>query len=517
MPVNTAPEYMQLDPGDDVPSVRDRLSFIRGRKVLLIWPEDGTALTRKLDLVLLQREAKRRVIQLALVTHDEEVITHARELGISSFETVTQAERSRWKRGRNRVFMPRHHRPDDNPEPDDLMPVASRVRNKRKISRVRYWLTRVLVLGVLFGTLGSVAYLSVPSADVYLTPASETVTTETVIIADASVNDVDIENGIIPATILRANVQTVGTVSATGRRNSETAPAIGMITITNRSDQAVEIPEDTRVSTSSGEPVEFRTTRAASLPAREGAGVNVPIQAIAASDERAGNIGAGQINRVSGDLSEQIDVRNLSPTTGGSSQQQAIVTADDHDHLRGIVRGQLQTTAYTEMESRLSETQLIVIETLRISEERSDWTRFSHAVGAVSDTVSLDMRVVVTALAIDDRFARQVVFGRLSSQKPPNLILSTDSFLYSRGPVSDSSDDTVTFSASGEGLATARINAMQLQERLAGASLNDAARIIRQTVNLAEGSTPRVTVSPQWLNHLPLLPIRINVHTEPQP
>jgi hypothetical protein len=178
------------------------------------------------------------------------------------------------------------------------------------------------------------------------------------------------------------------------------------------------------------------------------------------------------------------------------------------------VRGQLQTTAYTEMESRLSDTQLVVIETLRITEQRSDWTRFSHSVGAVSDTVSLDMRVIVTALVVDDRFARQVVFGRLSSQKPPNLILRTDSFLYSRGPVSDSDRNTVTFSASGEGTATARINTNMLQARLAGTSSDDAEAILRQSVNLAEGSTPQIDIAPQWLNHLPFLPVRITIHTE---
>ena len=93
------PTYIQLDIGEDIASIRDRLSFIRGQRVLIIWPEKGTALTRKLDLVFIQREARRRVIQLALVTHDESVINHANELGISTFETIKDAEKSRWKRG----------------------------------------------------------------------------------------------------------------------------------------------------------------------------------------------------------------------------------------------------------------------------------------------------------------------------------------------------------------------------------------------------------------------------------
>src|SRR5690606_36369972 len=105
-----------------------RLSFMRGEHVLLIWPEEGTALTRKLDLVLLQREAMRRAIRMALVTHDATVIEYAQELNISTFETIGASERGRWKRGRAKVFTSRFQRPKDDPEPEDLMDVASRVR-----------------------------------------------------------------------------------------------------------------------------------------------------------------------------------------------------------------------------------------------------------------------------------------------------------------------------------------------------------------------------------------------------
>ncbi len=81
-------EYVQLETGDDVASVRDRLSFLRGQRVLLIWPEEGTVLTRKLDLVLVQRDAMRRAIRLALVTHDPIVTQPAAEPTISTFQTI---------------------------------------------------------------------------------------------------------------------------------------------------------------------------------------------------------------------------------------------------------------------------------------------------------------------------------------------------------------------------------------------------------------------------------------------
>src|SRR5215207_10030794 len=117
-------EFLQLEPDDDAISVRDRLTFLRGKRVLLIWPENGTVLTRKLDLVLIQREAVRQAIRLALVTHDDEVTRHAEELGLSAFETIGESERKRWRRGNTRVFTTRLQRPEDEPEAEELKPVV---------------------------------------------------------------------------------------------------------------------------------------------------------------------------------------------------------------------------------------------------------------------------------------------------------------------------------------------------------------------------------------------------------
>ena len=53
-------ELVQLESNDDAISVRDRIMRFRGEHVLLVWPEQGDILQRKLDLVLVQREAMRQ-------------------------------------------------------------------------------------------------------------------------------------------------------------------------------------------------------------------------------------------------------------------------------------------------------------------------------------------------------------------------------------------------------------------------------------------------------------------------
>ena len=50
---------LHLEEHDDVITVQDRLGWAKSPRALLIWPDEGRILTRQLDLVLLQRTARR--------------------------------------------------------------------------------------------------------------------------------------------------------------------------------------------------------------------------------------------------------------------------------------------------------------------------------------------------------------------------------------------------------------------------------------------------------------------------
>jgi hypothetical protein len=513
------PEFVQLEPGDDIASVRDRLSFIRGERVLLIWPEEGTVLTRKLDLVLVQREAMRRAIRLALVTHDTQVIKHAEELNISTFETIGASERSRWKRGRAKVFTNRDQRPEDEPEPTDLMPVASRVRVEEP-PEARTWrtLSRLLVLLLLVGALITAAYVLLPSATITLTPLQEGVQSEVQITADPQAADVDVENAVIPATILRVEIEETGTVPTTGEQSLPNTPAAGSVIFVNQTANSVAIPIGTTVSTSAGTPILFSTTEEAALPGEVGSQIEVPIQAVEESSGPVGNVDSGLINTVIGDLAEAITVRNLAPTSGGEARSLKAVSVDDVERLLATVRQQIQSRAYVSMLPRLTETQFVIDQTIRISEERSDWMTYSAEPGDVADNLSLTMRAVVEAVAVDGKFGQQIVFAELNGQILQGSILRPETITYERGPVIEVFQDGKTlFTMIGSGMVTGQVNTSALQERLAGRSLEDARTYILGSVKLADGSAPEIIVAPDWLGRMPILPMRIDVRVQNSP
>lgn len=513
------PEHIQLEPGDDAASVRDRLAFLRGRHVLLIWPEHGTPLNRKLDLVLIQREAMRRAVRLALVTHDAQVTHNASELNISTFETVRDSRRGKWKRGRSRIFDARLKRPGTAHDPDELMEYASRLRDDEETPRQRIVriVTRLTALVALIVILAASVALVVPSATITVYPAQAIVRVDATIIADPDLelSFIDVENGIIPALNLRVEVEERATLPTTGTQDLVSTPALGSVVLINRTDQAVEVLAGSLVSTSAGTPIVFRTLNDVIVPAGVGRQIEVPIEAIPESAGDGGNVASGLINSMIGPQAEALEVRNLAATFGGRDNTVRVVTAADQERLIGVLRQQVQERAFRELTPRLSGTQFLVAETVRISEERADWLRFDHDIGQAADNLTLTMRAIVSIVAVDEAAAQQVAYARLAQQVDRGRTLVPDSVRYQRGPVTAvETDGRIAFTILGDALVRAQIDQPALTNRIAGMSVDEARQYLARELDLEPGTEALITLSPPGLPVLPLIPLRIRLVSE---
>lgn len=503
-------EFVQLEPNEDATSVRDRLSFLRGQQVLIIWPEEGTALTRRLDLVLVQREAMRRAIRLALVTHDPDIIEQAKELNISTFETIGASQRGRWKRGRSKVFTSRDDQPDDSPDAQALMPVASRVRVAPRVSASRLvrWL---VVLGVL-AALGGLIWVVVPGATVTIDLAEEIIEIETEIIASPLITRTNIETGMIPARNPKVELEETGSRQTSGSQNLPSIPATGVITIINNGANPLDVPAGTIVSTSGGQPVRFNTTIAVTIP--PGQGVEINIAAVPESSGDVGNVEAALINTVEAEWRDSVTVINLNPTTGGETRNLPSVTQEDRDRLLASVRQQLQARALSIFEAELGPNEILITETLSIAPEgeRKDWKTFSAQVGDLTDTLTLRMRAIVQVVVIDRRGGEEIVFTRMGQRVPRGRLIEVGTVEYTQGPVINVDEQNqVTYTITGRGRVAGQINATLIQEGLAGKTLDEALAYLASAVDIQPGTTPEITLSPDFTGRLPLLPVRITI------
>jgi hypothetical protein len=184
---------IQLEHHDDVISTRDKIAGSKSARILLIWPERGAILNRKLDLVLLQRFAQKIGGQLALVTSDADVLFNAAEQGIPIFETAEEAQKKPWRRPRNkRRGTLRRER-----KPVDLEKMRSKLPPK-KLDKVENPALRIAAFMVGICAALALILFFLPNAQVKLALAEQNQTLNLGIRADPKITSPDL-SGELPA------------------------------------------------------------------------------------------------------------------------------------------------------------------------------------------------------------------------------------------------------------------------------------------------------------------------------
>lgn len=512
-------QRIQLEPYDDVVSIKDRLQFVKTNRILLVLPNKGNVLQRKLDLVLVQREAARQGLRLALVTTDPTVAEHARELNISAFYTVEQARTSRWSRPRNKVFVDRADRPAqmDPFEFEDLQRRATRLKSAP--SRFQWTLNR-LTSGLIFGA-AVIAFLfvlfaTIPSASVTITPASDQISASIPMIADPDIQRPLPEILTVPAENRRLIQDATVEIATTGRRNAENSLAEGVVSFTNNTGLATLIPSGTVIQTATSPAIQFETLDDVALAARQGATADVSIRALESSSGVQGNVGSDAITVVPGSLAESVSVTNFNPTYGGGVTETAFATQADQDRLLNLVRQQLLQNARDFLRLSLDEgSSYLVNDSISIAEERT--LIYSAEVNEPADNISLTMQGVVEVTIIDLNAARIIADVVIKKDYIPNGRVPVDGTItYRRGDVIEFlPDGRIAFQMRVEGESIVDIDPQSVRELIAGSSARDAQAKMEETYLLDPRHPPEIDTFPGFINRLPFFPARIHVEISP--
>ncbi len=506
-------QIIQLESYDDVISARDRLTFVKAERVLLILPKGGGILRRKLDLVLLQREAARRGARLALISDDLDVVENARDLNISVFRSLRESQRKRWRKPRRRVFENGLNRPEplDALDRHELRLRASRLRPLTAQQRRQQRLVRDIAAIALVTVVLTAAYLLLPAAEVIITPSQAQISASLPIIADPNATQIDVERGRVPAMAEFLEVEAAVSIPPSGLVDVPSGRATGEVTFYNLVESGVEVPANTILSTVGGR-VRFRTLTDATLPPGVGSTAKVPIEALDESLGVAGNVQAGAIINIEGPLSRALSVRNLEPTRGGTVREQRTVTRADYDRLLIIGRAQLLQNALAEVSARLGGTQIVVPNGIRILNEGAEEVTYSAFIGDQVDVLSLTLRARVQALVIDEQMARQAVLARLSREIPSGQRLLLDTIAYNRSPLQAADPQgRVTFLMYATASVMANVDSALVRQRLAGLSVEAALARLNRELLLDPLRPPQITLYPDLFGRLPVLPARITV------
>jgi hypothetical protein len=306
-------QIITLESHDDLISVRDRMSWAKTPRILLIWPKYEKVVLRQVDLKVLQRHAISLGAQLGLVTRARRVRDDAEALRIPVFESTGQAQRVAWPKPRRRRWPRRPPRKDLREKREQAL--AGRAAETwlmhpaMRVGAFIIGVASVLVLVALF----------IPRAQVRLQPESKAQSIVLPVTANPSLEAVFI-TGSIPAREKRVIVDGTQTVVVTGEGVIPQSKAKGTAVFRNLTQQAVAIPAGTVVRTAGESVARFVTTSAGEVEAGVGNEFELPIEAVEGG--LAGNVEAETVVVVEGRWAS-LWVISLWPLTGGKVSVQA--------------------------------------------------------------------------------------------------------------------------------------------------------------------------------------------------
>lgn len=480
------------------------MGWTQTQRVLLVWPRQGQVLARRLDLLLLHRHAYRLGAHLALITTDPAVREHARDLGVPVFPSLGASRRVRW---RSRPVRLAPERRSPRSEATARRPPQPFYR-AWSIPIWAVWIFKTLFLILGLGALVLLALAVLPSATITLTPAVRPIALTVELVADPDATQ--IAAGVIPARQVYAEVEGVGQIATTGLKDVPSATAIGSVIFTNLVGTSATIPQGTGLRTTSGAAIRFVTTQAATLEARLGATVNVPIRA--EDPGPVGNVAPAQINAIDGPLGLQLAVANPTATTGGTVTQEYAVTLADQQQLRAQLLEQLNQTALGTIEAQLQPGEFLANDSVTLADVVAE--SYGNSVGEVANIITLTLRIAATGLSMSEADARAVAQAALTEAVPANEILLPAESRFERDPDTRlDAQGRVHFTLTAQGLTRARIDVAAVRQQAVGQTIPAVYYQLTDTLPLA--APPQIVVAPawyvEWYNRLPWLTFRLHI------
>ncbi len=488
-------QIITLESHDDLISVRDKLSWAKTPRILLVWPKYEKVTLRVLDLKVLQRHADSLGAQLGLVTRRTNVRRDAESLGIPVFVSTITAQRELW--------------PDSAPR-SRRIPKAPR-RNLRQVRDSVYekeasW-RRSLPGRVLTFTAGvmavlAVAGLFVPRAALTLYPEAQTQSIVIPVAASESTESISV-TGVIPAQTLSVSVEAQQSLAITSEISVPKSKSKGIARFTNLGRDEVNIPAGTVVATETS--TRFVTLNDTRLPAGLDQFVDVPIEALEVGAQ--GNVSADKITIVEGSLGLSISITNPNMIKGGENSKLIGATDEDRARLREAVMDNLRRDAESKLRAQVAPADLLLMDTFEVVQIVAE--NFTPSAGQPGNSLALKMQVKFSVRYVTDDALRQLSLSTLNASVE-NGFESTALPAYK--VITDPSTDTLGishFELEVTRTLLRQVDEMQVFSIVRGQEPQSIQNELVSSLSLRQ--QPEISITPSWWPWLPLIPFNILV------
>ena len=492
-------QIITLESHDDLISVRDRLSWAKTPRILLVWPKFEKVTLRQVDLKVLQRHALALGAQLGLVTRTRQVRADAEALGIPVFESTGEAQRVTWPTVRRRKW--RHKKPEQSlREKREQVSAGGEAESWRSHAVTRIAAFSVGVLSVL-----AIVAVFIPRAQVNLKSVAEMQTVELSVNANPSVDAVVI-TGNIPAREKRITVDGVQTITVTGEGAVPQSKARGTVEFRNLTQQVVAIPSGTVVSASDSR---FVTTEDGEVDAGVGKTLSLPI--VAVEGGLAGNVEAETIHTIEGRLGLSLSATNPEPTTGGREFSSVQASDQDRTRLKALLRKNLEKTAREIFLDALNSGDLLFENTLKSTQILSE--KYDPPPGGVGTKLTLTLQAEFIAQYASASDLTELATLAMNASLPSGFTPVSGAVTVKplSNPILDE-DGTLHWNVHAEREIVQSFDRVHVTQLIQGLGIRKAQSNLER--NLPSSSAPKIQLSPSWWRWVPLLPFRIEVITK---
>ncbi|OGO17914.1 MAG: hypothetical protein A2Z14_02980 [Chloroflexi bacterium RBG_16_48_8] len=476
------------------------LSWVKAPRVLLVWPDRGNVLSRRLDLVLLKRYSFQRQIDIGLLTFDKEIRDEASEIGIPIFDSLDDLPEDEWTLS---------DRPQDRLQRNkDIEPVES--SNRRPLEYSKGWFERLkpsqkvtLVMGVLL-SLTVMVNIFMPSAQIILSPS---LVREHF---DFKIDLVQADNGGLESSeiaihTIRLHSMGESTRSTSGLAKVPISAAVGTVVFTSLAQETIEIPLHTTLRTSGEDGIRFRTTRPANLGAEIGSEVEVPIEALTLG--WIGNVPAGSISLIDGPLGLFVKVSNREPTSGGRDEVRGKVLQADLERLEEELINRLKNEAERDWAGSKPLDRILVENSLELNKVLD--RHYDHVLGDVVDTISLELSLEFSALTLSTEDLQDLTTIQFSDVLSSDLMLVPGTFtFFSQMQESEDGSAPRWIQVAAEVDTFHAFDFGGMKRLIRGQQPSEAVGLLQERYPLS--SPPDFHLKPSWYPILPMIDQRIH-------
>lgn len=493
-------QIIALEAHDDFISVRDRMSWAKSPRILLVWPKFEKIALRAADLRILQQHATYLGAEMGIITRRGDVRRDAQRFGIPVFRSAAAAQRERWFAGSSGVAAwsrPRHER-----AALDAMKQAAEAGEaswrSRPLARIGFFVLGVLSVLVIAG-------IFVPTAQVGLKPVSQQQSITLPVTASSSVTTISLAGGV-PAHSITVTVSASQSARILTQSSIPDNKARGVARFTNLTQSDVTIPAGTIVYSVSPTSAQFATANDTHLPGNVNAIVEVPIVAVKGGADS--NLPVNAIQAIEGNLNLSAAVTNPEPTEGGTSRVTAAPSDADRRRLHDVVVGLLQQQAQSQISNSIGKRDLLLTSTLKMGQTVEE--TYNPPAGLPGNLLELTMRAEFTADYVKADELNQLAEATLNAAQPQGFHAVPGSMTVNlTGIPSVDATGAVHFEVQLTRRLSHDVDVERASALIRGLAPAKASQVLKASLPLA--GAPQISLQPPWWPWLPLVPFRVTV------